>query len=289
LITSLARRVWRKGTNHIRLRARSVTADAFLASYPKSGRTWFRFILSNYFDRAENLGANVNLHTMFSVLPNYALDEVRGMGAFQYADRRPDVPLLLVSHFPYRRFLFHDRPVIFMVRDPRDVMVSAYFHATKHKHRFGGDMTQFLEDPEQGVADFVRYINGWAEGLQRHRHFILSYEKLQADDEAQTANVLRFLRCNVDMPALREAVAASRFSAMRDLEKAEGIPDHEYDRADDESLRMRRGRAGGFTDYLTPAHVAFIETMLRQQLSAEAKRVICESGLDLVEPSEAIS
>lgn len=278
---NLARRVWRKGTNRIRLRLRSATADAFLASYPKSGRTWFRFILSNYFDRAEKLGASVNLHTMFSVLPNYALDDGRGMGAFRFAHRRPDLPLILVSHFPYRRFLFGDKRIIFMVRDPRDVMVSAYFHATKHKHRFQGDMTEFLKDAEQGVADLIRYLNGWAKGLRRHPHLILSYEKLQADTENQTEKALRFLGCRIDVGALRESVVVSRFEAMRDLEKAEGIPDHDYDRGDEESLRMRRGKAGGFTEYLTPAHVSFIEDTLALRLSPEAKSAIRETSLDL--------
>lgn len=281
MIANLPRRIWRKSTNQLRLRARSSTADAFLASYPKSGRTWFRFILSNYFDRAHELGAQVTLHSMFSVVPNYALDDGRGMGAFRFGVNRPQLPLVLVSHFPYRRFLFHGKPVIFMVRDPRDVMVSAYFHATKHKHRFEGDMSAFLGDPEQGVADLVRYLNGWAEGLKRHAHIVLSYEQLLADTERCSADVLRFLNCSIDNTALAEAIAASRFEAMRDREKSEGIPDHDYNRDDDESLRMRRGKAGGFTDYLTPEQVLFIESALAAKLSSEAKAMVRETGLDL--------
>jgi hypothetical protein len=281
MIAKLARRLWRKSTSQIQLRWRSAGADAFLASYPKSGRTWFRFILSNYFDRAEKLGANINLHTMFSVLPNYALDDGRGMGAFRFERKRPGLPLVLVSHFPYRRFLFGAKPIIFMVRDPRDLMVSAYFHATRHKHRFEGDITQFLADPEQGVADLVRYLNSWTKGLQRHPHLILSYEDLQADTEEQTAQALRFLRCKIDTVALREAIHASRFEAMRDMEKAEGIPDHEYDRGDDESLRMRKGKAGTFGEYLTPEHCSFIESTLSRQLSQDAKRALLKTGLDL--------
>lgn len=282
MIYNLPRRFWRKGINLFQLRSQSATADAFLASYPKSGRTWLRFILSNYFDRAEKLGANVNLHTMFSVLPNYALDNERGMGAFRFANERPNLPLILVSHFPYRGFFFHSKRIIFMIRDPRDVMVSAYFHATRHKHRFSGDMTEFIADPDQGVSDLVRYLNGWARGLRKHPHLIVSYEKLQADTESRTADVLRFLNRTIDRDALRDAIAASRFEAMRDREKIEGIPDHEYNRDDVESLRMRRGKAGGFTDYLTPAHVSFIETTLSRQLSAEAKAAIRETGLDLL-------
>lgn len=252
-------RSWRRAGNRVRLVATAGQATAFLASYPKSGRTWFRFILANYFNRVGGLGLAVDLHNMFAVLPNFDFDPARGLPGFRFAGD-PRVPLVPVSHQSYRRFLFRGRPMIFMVRDPRDLMVSAYFHATRHKHRFAGDITSFLHDPAQGLPNLIAYLNGWAAGLARHPHLVLSYERLSADPEGVTAQALRFLDRPVDTSALREAVAASRFEAMRDLELAKGIPAHSYDRSDSESLRMRRGEVGGFADYLRPEEAALVET-----------------------------
>lgn len=280
-MTNIAYRAWRKASNLWRLRQRAGEADAFLASFPKSGRTWFRFILSNYFNQTQNLGAAVTLHSTFSILPNFALDQSRGVGAFGYQQHRPGLPLILVSHFDYNPFLFQSKPVIFMIRDPRDVMVSAYFHATQHKHRFSGDIETFLRHQDHGVPVFCAYLNGWAKGLRNRQRFILSYEKLQADPAGLTAEVIRFLGRDVDERAIAEATAASQFEAMRDLEMAEGLPDHDYDRGDAESLRMRRGKAGGYVDYLSAEQTGYIESTLAHRLSPEAKSIVHESGLSL--------
>lgn len=274
-------RIWRRTWNRVRLLSAAGRADGFLASYPKSGRTWFRFILANYLDFAGDLGVGVNLHSMFAVVPNFDFDPVRGVRAFRFAERRPGIPLILVSHHPYRRLLFRGQPVIFMVRDPRDVMVSAYFHATRHKHRFAGDMASFLRDPRQGLPSLVRYLNAWAEGLRRHRHVVLSYERLSADPEAAAAQALTFLGCAVDAGAVRRAVEASRFEAMREREIEGGIPAHDYDRGDQESLRMRRGKVGGFADYLQADEVAFVEDRCAATLTPRAKALLAPTGFRL--------
>lgn len=55
-----------------RLRREARDLDALLMSYPKSGRTWLRFILANYFAAIVKTGEPVDLHTMFAFLPNLA-------------------------------------------------------------------------------------------------------------------------------------------------------------------------------------------------------------------------
>lgn len=278
MITLGPGRLWRRVSNRISLGMAAASADAFLASYPKSGRTWFRFILANYFSIAAGLGRDVTLHSMFAIVPNFATDEARGIPAFQFREKRPDVPLILVSHNSYRWRVFLSRPVIFMVRDPRDVMVSAYFHATRHKHRYANDISSFLRDPREGLPRLIRYINGWATGLEGHRHLLLSYEHLSAEPETATAGVLRFLGRPVDVQAVAQAVERSRFDVMRDLERREGLPAHSYDTSDDEALRMRRGKPGGFADYLTRADLGFIENTLAAGLIPAAKALLLGTG-----------
>lgn len=271
-------RLWRRVSDRISLGMAAATTDAFLASYPKSGRTWFRFILANYFNIAAELGRDVTLHSMFAIVPNFAADGTRGIPAFQFRERRPDLPLILVSHNRYRWRVFLSTPIIFMVRDPRDVMVSAYFHATRHKHRYAEDIGTFLSDARQGLPRFIDYINGWAEGLAGHRHLVLTYERLSAEPEAVTADALRFLGCPIDARALKLAVEQSRFDVMRDLERREGLPAHSYDTSDDEALRMRRGKAGGFLEYLAPEHLTYIEETLAAGLTPAAKALLLQTG-----------
>ncbi|WP_245463035.1 sulfotransferase domain-containing protein [Mesorhizobium sp. M7D.F.Ca.US.005.01.1.1] len=270
-------RALRKMETRIKMTWAASGADAFLVSYPKSGRTWFRHILADYFSRTAHDG-NVDLFRMFGVLPNFDLDPERGIPAFRYAEQRPQVPLILVSHLGYRQMLFLHRPVIFMVRDPRDVVVSAYFHATRHKHRFEGDMDAFIYDYHQGLPALIMHLNSWAKGLTHHRHEVLSYEELTDDPVGTSSRILRFLGHAPSVRDLEGAIEASRFEAMREHEVAGGLPAHSYDRADAESRRMRRGKVGGFADYLSDAQAELIERTCSEWLTPAAKELLCRGG-----------
>lgn len=274
----LSLRLWRRVTRGWRLKRHARKVDALLASYPKSGRTWFRFLLSNYFGLTSGEGA-VTLHGMFARLPNFDLDELRGLPASPGgADRT--FPLIAAVHKPYSR-VRADKPVIFLIRDPRDVMVSAFFHATKHKKSFVGDYDEFIRDEILGLPAFIRYVNSWAGGLEGHRHVVLTYEELSRDASAVTARVLDFLGVPVDWPALRKAEELSRFDAMRTQEKREGLPKHDYDRRDEEALRMRRGKAGGYRDYLSALQVERMEQALRAQLTPPARALVEKTACKL--------
>jgi len=269
---------WRRVANAAGLALYFNRIDAVLVSYPKSGRTWFRFILSSYLARAFNLEFTPDLHSMFRVMPNFDMDPVRGLPAFAFSRHGPRPPLVPVSHLPYSRSRFRSFPAILMVRDPRDVMVSAYFHATRHKHRFHGGITEFLNDPEQGVTSLTRYLNGWASGLRQRRHVVVSYEHLSRDPQAETERVLAFLQIGLKPALVAEAVEAARFRNMQELEQAAGLPGHDYDRGDSESLRMRRGKVGGFADYLTAGQIDLIEATCHRELTAEARTILRQAA-----------
>ena len=88
----------RRARNMALLERAAPSVDAFLVSYPKSGRTWLRFLLSCYFARVAKLGSEPDLHSTFRVLPKFDRDAERGLPA--YAGRAHDVelPLVAVSH-----------------------------------------------------------------------------------------------------------------------------------------------------------------------------------------------
>ncbi|MDK1493758.1 sulfotransferase domain-containing protein [Sinorhizobium sp. 7-81] len=280
-MVSIVKRAWRRVERRVRLTVHAAHADSFLISYPKSGRTWFRYILSHYLAATAGISEPVDLHNMFSIVPNFDLDPVRGIPGSRFRGAKSVTPTVFVSHLDYSASLFLKRPVIMMVRDPRDVIVSAYFHASRHKHRFAGSLSDFIADRDQGLPAMIDYLNGWAGGLSNRAHFVLSYEALSADTERQVEAALEFLGCPIDRKALRAAVEAGRFEAMQARERAEGIPAHDYDRNDVESLRMRRGKAGGFRDYLDDAQVAEIERLCAADLTTAARRLVSRTGMQV--------
>ncbi len=47
------------------------STDVFLVSYPKSGNTWLRYVLSNYMVRYFDLPINVNWFTVQDLIPDW--------------------------------------------------------------------------------------------------------------------------------------------------------------------------------------------------------------------------
>ncbi|MEW9857046.1 sulfotransferase domain-containing protein [Novosphingobium sp. M1R2S20] len=275
LLRSARRRYWHEP----QLRAAAMRADAVLVSFPKSGRTWLRYLLSCYLAELAELGFQPDLATTFRVLPNFDRSPHRGVEGF--VGKRPNLPLILVSHLPFDERLFLDRPVIFLVRDPRDVIVSAYFHATRHKRVFDGPVGAFLDDPTYGLPALISFTNGWAGALTTRRHLVRSYEALHSDTEEAVTGILHFLGVSVDDGALERAIALAQFDRMRKREQEQGIPDHEYDRADAQSLRMRSGKAQAFGDVLSPTEADHVLEACARGLTAHGRALLAATGVDL--------
>jgi hypothetical protein len=263
------------------MRTASREVDALLASFPKCGRTWLRFVLANYFTEALALGSPPDLHSMFRIIPNFDRDPKRGLPAFAFAELRPELPLLCVTHAPAR--LTPRLPVLFLVRDPRDVIVSGYFHSTRHKMEFSGTIGEFISDEEHGLPAYIRYLNAWAVILQSAPHHVTSYELMSADMASEMRKILKFLLVDIDEAALSSAIARGAFESMRSQERVQGLPAHAYNRADDESLRMRRGVPHGFGGYLSKELIEKINQTCASELSSEALALLGDYSLNAVE------
>ncbi|MBO9519127.1 MAG: sulfotransferase domain-containing protein [Porphyrobacter sp.] len=260
------------------LRIASAAATAVLVSYPKSGRTWVRFILAHYF-AAKARNPDVDTETMFGFAPNFDLDPKRGIPAYIKRADIASVPLIPSTHSRFTARIPPDLPVLFVVRDPRDVMTSSYHHVTRHKHSFSGDMDAFLKDNEQGLPEYIRFMNSWGRELKRRDHYVLAYESLTSDPIAEMSGALEFLDQRVDRTALEQAVDLSSFDKLRALELDKGIPGHEYDKTDPHALRMRRGKVGSFKDELSAEQRQLIEETCASQLNGTAAALLSQYGL----------
>lgn len=259
----------------MRLSIAASEVDYLLVSYPKSGRTWFRYILACYFAESLGLPAAPDLSAMFSLLPNLDWDHERGLPAYGNGPAAAAaLPLIAVTHHRPDIRRLPSAPIIFMLRDPHDVLVSRYYHATRHKHQFSGDITAFIQDPVQGLPAWVRHTNDWAAALANRRNVIVSYERLSASPADEIGYVLAFLRQAVDPERLARAVAAASIDRMRELEVRNGIPGHHYDRNDPQALRARRGIVGGYRDELSQHDLAWIEQYNAEYLDPAARDLV---------------
>lgn len=178
-----------------------------------------------------------------------------------------DLPCPRSSLGPGRQF--------FLFRDPRDTAVSGYFQKTKRKRHsdFEGGISEFIRDPRYGVEKIVRFNLAWLEfylGLDDGMHRGMSYEQLRASPVQSLSALYRYLagRELGCLDLFEDVVEKTSFSRMQAQERS-GELGIKYgsiltpaDVSDPESMKVRKGKVGGFVDYMSDGDIAFCGEIL---------------------------
>jgi hypothetical protein len=192
--------------------------DVFLVSYPRSGNTWTRFLISNLLYPEQPVSfANIE-----SVIPEIYFNPDRVL-------RRLPRPRLLKSHESFQPLY---KRVIYIIRDPRDVAVSFYHHHVKAENLPDGySMDEYV--PRFVAGEFDSAFGSWGENVQswlairsgNPDFLLLQYEQMLQHPEEALKNVAEFLVArsfpNLDTSTqrIRRAVELSSPERMRALEK----------------------------------------------------------------------
>ena len=207
-------------------------------SYPKSGRTWIRYMLS----RLDADSAIQFHHDRFEfndgTCPPHDFDIGRRLDAYSPTDR-----------------------VVYLERDPRDVMVSLYHQVTgRFRDFFGyqGTMSEFLRHPYFGADNLRRFRAMWNE-IVRERGFLkVTYEDCHADAAGTLRTITSYYGLHIDPGRIEAAVAAGTFDEMRKVEREESFSEP-WLRPRNGMNKVRRGKVGGFREELSPADIEYLD------------------------------
>lgn len=241
-------------------------AEFFLVSYPKCGRTWLRVLLSRALE------------------VHYGAPEVDYLGGAFLGGNVPGAPRVRVTHdddphwktprgLDRRKRRYRGKRVVFLVRDPRDVVVSMYFERSRRERAYHGSLSAFLHERRGSLDTILAYYNVWAasRGIPGEL-LIVRYEDLRRDTERELARLLAFFGVRgVSQATLDEAVRFASFERMREMESNGALGSGRLrprDPNDPESFKTRRGKVGGFVDYLSPEEIEQVESRIRAGLDA---------------------
>ncbi len=239
--------------------------DVFLCSYPKCGRTWLRFLLTDYQLRLADVDYPLTLKSFAPLSPNLTL-----FSGFRL--RRPpvDAPIhrILGTHSELPG-LFRGLPIIVLRRDLRDVLVSFYYHRLA-RGEIRGDLESFLASP-WGLRHAIRYHNRWSKALKRYPDdtvLALTYERLHADTDACVRECLHFLGLEVREDLIDASVAYAAAGNMRRLEGRWGTLDFSVKdlERDENAFHVREARVGGHRQELSATTLADLGATLRREL-----------------------
>ena len=234
--------------------------DCFIVSPPKAGRTWVRFMLASLLAKRYGVERDLDIAAMHK--------------------KRDAVPFLVFTHgaskfhlegntgpIAFDHLRYSGKPVILLVRDPRDIIVSYYYHLTKRNSLYKGSLSSFIRDSQLGIKRFISFMNTWA--VHRNapsRVELVRYEDVHADTEGVLARILDFLDVEVSGGLIEEAVEEARFENMKKMEKKKALQSKRLRPAevdDPQSFKVRKGTVGGYKEELSEEDIAYVNAAMK--------------------------
>jgi hypothetical protein len=212
----LRRRPWKAAgrggrfDGHNMLFSPVLASDTYLVSYPRSGSTWLRCMLTTLVH-----GTPVTPALVAETVPDvHRSDRAR--------PRRRD-PLVVKSHTP-----FVDIPakVVYLARDGRDAVLSFhYLQVQQGRIPARADPRDAFFRDDGWPCPWHVHVSGWLDGLSARdtdRWLVLRYEDLVRDPAAGVAAVARLAGLDASAEAVDRAVRLNGRPALEAVELAAG-------------------------------------------------------------------
>lgn len=223
--------------------------DVFVASYPRSGSTWLRFLLLELLTRNAAHFDSVN-----RTIPD--IGRHRGCPAILPGGAR-----LIKTHEAYRSDY---GKAVYIVRDVRDVLPSEFAYENA-RQRIGEDfdafLTLFLTSTVNGYGSWQDHVASWLDSpLESAGQLLLvKFEDLRAHTEDTLEQVLDFLGLPADRARIRQVIANNNVQRMREKENQmldiDGLSPQRANGNGNGSRFVGSGPVGGWRHKFTDAQV----------------------------------
>ena len=231
----------------------------WLASYPKSGNTLVRAMLSSYFFSKdgkfnfeliknikqfphigifEKLG--INIKDEKEILKNYikAQESINQKNSIQFL--KTHSYLFNINNNPFTD-LNNTLGVIYIVRDPRNVVTSYAHHNSisiedsaerlTHSIEYGGNVgSDHISDRSKVyMGSWSSNYNSWKSFDNIGKYLLIKYEDIISNKEKTLLEILNFIHqlkginFSADKKKIENVISSTNFDKMKDLEKKEGF------------------------------------------------------------------
>ncbi|MFQ5417128.1 MAG: sulfotransferase domain-containing protein [Myxococcota bacterium] len=231
-------------------------SDVILASYPKSGNTWMRFIWANLVSELELGGREVDFHLLNGEM---ICDHNRHLyGGLEYHS----LPRLVKTHQPFDARVFRGNRILYLHRHPCDVMESyhAFRFAKLRRSRVTQlSLSQFIRDEKYGIPAWGEHVRSWLPNAT----VVSSYEALREHTASEVSRILSALEIpGIGREAIEDAVKRASLANVRRLEERSGRPDQAI--FEDGFRFTRRGEVGGWRSAFDRANRHWVRTEIER-------------------------
>ncbi|CAL4066230.1 unnamed protein product [Meganyctiphanes norvegica] len=186
-------------------------------------------------------------------------------------------PRTIKTHLPFSLFspeLLNTAKVVFVARNPKDVIVSFHHHMRLFKgHGYKGSFEDyvkyFVDDNLLYGPYWLMLKEAWEKRSHPNLHFIF-YEDLKADIMKELNKLNDFIGANLNDTQLKNVAEWTSFSAMkkRNIEESKNIEDIAYNKdvMKNDGGFVRKGKTGDWKEKFTPELETLVDEWTKTHL-----------------------
>lgn len=251
----------------------------WLASYPKSGNTWFRVFLSNLLSESDQPADINNLYATPIASSRELFDEATGLssaeltpeeidilrpGVYTYAARNSKEILFQKVHDAWLlnstgKAMFNldvTRAVIYFIRNPLDVAISFSNHLNKsleqtvevmadNGYAFNSSQNRLHIQLRQRLLSWSNHVKSWVDESNLPV-LVLRYEDMKSDPFNTFNKAIDFVGISKSEQSIRRAIQFSDFKEIQKQEAEKGFKEKPVK----VKTFFRKGVAGAWRDEL---------------------------------------
>jgi|GEM_PF-1886190 len=246
----------------LKKKAKSIEKKVLVAGYPRSGNSWFNYMLANL------LGAKwIDIHKPEVRNSDPEIRRRTGWGDKPLSHNSP-YAYVIKSH--QRRDRVKDieqyDKIIYLVRDPRDVLVSYFYFRNLHEPKLQNQeiidiynkqlvTEKFSELLSEVTQEWKKHYLTWA----NHEKYILKYEDLLSDTKGELEKVCNYLGYKPPADILTDVVNFYEFEKMSSGRK--------HGEEDNDKF-VRKGIVGDYKNYLSGIQLDEFNTICGPEMRA---------------------
>ena len=248
--------------------------DVYIVSYPKCGRTWIRIVLNNYLELAGKTSKTFKDPSILQVSDQSLIKFEHDKGNWVPAPPPPDKMDIDLNKFQQKK-------IVFLIRDPRDVLVSSWYHLKYRENIYTKELSPFIREPLTGINKIIKFFNQWIAHKDYFNNFIyLAYEDFHEAPYETFYNLFSFCGLDIDKNKLQEAIEGGDFKEMKKMESSGSLKEpwmKPGQKNSKNSMKIRKGKTGSYKQEMTPEDIQYINQQMKESLHPLLKSLYLES------------
>lgn len=224
-----------------------------LASYPKSGNTWVRFIFANLMYPA----LEINLGNIENLVPStYAVTGGK-LKKIVKRNYKKNLKTIVKTHSSLKAPYLNTKTV-YLIRDPRDVCISFYHHKKRsNKNNNLTFKTFFFDFTYNFHPEFGRWDMNVSSYINYNEVLTIKYEDLKQNTYTTVKKMVDYFGFIYTKNEILNAINKSSFESLQKMEKQN---------LENKQPFFRSGKSKQFLKNMTHSQISKIETSFEQTM-----------------------